>query len=154
VIYSLIISEGKDLIMIDIDYEKLSKLAIEAKDMAYSPYSSFCVGAALLAKSGEIYTGCNIESASYTPTICAERVALCKAVSEGEREFVAIAVAGSLKNAEPNYCYPCGVCRQSLREFAIDNLIVIISKTATDYRIHSLGELFPHSFGPDDLQAT
>jgi len=136
-----------------IDYEKLSKLAIEAKNMAYSPYSNFNVGAVLLAKNGKIYTGCNIESASYTPTICAERVALYKAVSEGEREFVAIAVAGSLKGAEPDYCYPCGVCRQSLREFnsEANELIVIISKTATDYRIHSLGELLPHSFGPNDL---
>jgi cytidine deaminase len=122
--------------------------------MAYSPYSKFSVGVALLAKSGNIYTGCNIESVSYTPTICAERVALYKAVSEGDREFVAIAVAGSLKDSEPNYCYPCGVCRQSLREFANDELVVIISKTATDYRIHSLGGLFPHSFSPDDLQAT
>jgi len=137
-----------------IDHEKLSKLAIEAKSMAYSPYSNFSVGVALLAKSGKIYTGCNIESASYTPTICAERVALYKAVSEGDREFVAIAVAGSLKDSEPNYCYPCGVCRQSIREFASDELVVIISKTATEYRVHSLGELFPHSFGPDDLQAT
>jgi len=145
-----------------VDYERLSKLAIEAKSMAYSPYSNFNVGAVLLAKSGKIYIGCNIESASYTPTICAERVALYKAVSEGEREFVAIAVTGSFNNTknnikkEPDYCYPCGVCRQSLREFVKEpnELIVIISKTATDYRIHSLGELFPHSFGPDDLQAT
>lgn len=139
-----------------VDYEKLSKLAAEAKTMAYSPYSNFNVGAALLAKSGKIYTGCNIESASYTPTICAERVALYKAVSEGERDFVAIAVAGSLKDTEPDYCYPCGVCRQSLREFnsEANELIIIISKTEKDYRIHSLSELFPHSFGPNDLLYT
>jgi len=139
-----------------INYEKLAEMAVDAKKQAYSPYSNFKVGAALLAKNGEIYVGCNIESASYTPTICAERVALYKAVSEGEREFVAIAVAGSMEGNDVNYCYPCGVCRQSLREFVtgVEDLTVIIAKTAKDYRIHTLSELFPHSFGPSDLQST
>jgi len=142
--------------MINYEEQKLAQMAVNAKKLAYSPYSNFKVGAALLAKSGKIYIGCNIESASYTPTVCAERVALYKAVSEGEREFLAIAVAGSLDDTEPDYCYPCGVCRQSLREFVPGgaDLIVIIAKSATDYQIHTLGELFPHSFGLEDLQPT
>ena len=133
------------------DYVKLSTAAIEAKAMSYSPYSNFQVGAALLGKSGKIYTGCNIESASYSPTNCAERTALFKAVSDGEREFTAIAITGSPKDRDPNYCYPCGVCRQMLKEFVDDDLIVIIAKTAEDYKVHSFGELLPHSFGPKDL---
>ena len=134
-----------------INYGQLAQAAIEAKELSYSPYSNFQVGAALLAKSGKIYTGCNIESASYSPTNCAERTALFKAVSEGEREFAAIAVAGSLKDKEPDYCYPCGVCRQMLKEFVKDDLVVIIAKTPADYRIHSFGEIFPYGFGPDNL---
>jgi len=134
-----------------IDYEQLAQAAIDAKAMSYSPYSKFQVGAALLCKNGKIYTGCNIESAAYSPTNCAERTALFKAVSEGNREFTAIAIAGAPDGAEPNYCYPCGVCRQTLKEFAADDLIVIVAKTATDYRTHSFGELLPYSFGPDDL---
>jgi len=133
------------------DYVKLSKAAIEAKSLSYSPYSNFQVGAALLGKSGKIYTGCNIESAAYSPTNCAERTALFKAVSEGEREFTAIAVAGSPEGAEPNYCYPCGVCRQTLKEFVADDFVVVIAKTAEDFRVHSFSELLPHSFGPLDL---
>jgi len=134
-----------------INYKELVQAAVDAKAMSYSPYSQFRVGAALMAKNGTVYMGCNIESASYSPTNCAERTALFKAVSEGEREFVAIAVAGSQKNAEPDYCYPCGVCRQALKEFVKDDLVVIIAKTASDYRVHNFGELFPHGFGPEDL---
>ena len=129
-----------------VDYEKLAQMAIDAKQMSYSPYSQFSVGAALLAKGGKIYTGCNVESAAFSPTNCAERTAIFKAVSEGDREFVAIAVAGSLKDTEPDYCYPCGVCRQVLNEFCTDDFTVIAVKTATDYQIHKLGELLPHSF--------
>jgi len=134
-----------------IKYQELAQTAIDAQAMSYSPYSNFQVGAALLSKSGKIYTGCNIESASYSPTNCAERTALFKAVSEGEREFLAIAIAGSLKDQAPDYCYPCGVCRQMLKEFVADDFVLIIAKTATDYRVHSFGELFPHGFGPGDL---
>jgi len=134
------------------DYRKLAKSAIKAKLLSYPPYSNFQVGAALLCKNGKVYVGCNIESAAYSPTNCAERTALFKAISEGEKEFAAIAIAGSLKNnPEPNYCYPCGVCRQTLKEFVSDDFIVIIAKTPTDYKIHSFGELLPYSFGPDDL---
>ena len=133
------------------DYKILVQAAIDAKTMSYSPYSNFCVGAALLAKSGKTYTGCNIESAAYSPTNCAERTAIFKAVSEGEREFVAIAIAGSHKNAEPDYCYPCGVCRQVLKEFVSDGFEVIVVKSTEDFRVHKFGELFPYGFGADDL---
>jgi len=134
-----------------INVQQLAQAAVDAKAMSYSPYSKFQVGAALLSKSGKIYTGCNIESASYSPTNCAERTALFKAVSEGEREFLAIAIAGSPKDQAPDYCYPCGVCRQMLKEFVQDDFVVIIAKTATDYRVHDFGELFPYGFGPEDL---
>jgi len=133
-------------------HAELAQAAIIAKSNSYSPYSNFQVGAALLAKSGKVYTGCNIESAAYSPTNCAERTALFKAVSEGEREFSAIAVAGSPINGEPDYCFPCGVCRQMLKEFAQDNMEVVIVKAENDYKVLSLGELFPHSFGAGDLE--
>ena len=138
--------------MENINYEALAQAAIDAKAMSYSPYSKFQVGAALLSKSGKIYTGCNVESASYSPTNCAERTALFKAVSEGEQEFSAIAIAGSPKDHAPDYCYPCGVCRQMLNEFVTDDFVVIIAKSATDYRVHSFVELFPYGFGPSDLR--
>jgi cytidine deaminase len=134
------------------NYEKLAQAAVDAKATSYAPYSNFNVGAALLTKSGKVYTGCNIESASYSPTNCAERTALFKAVSEGERAFAAIAIAGSPAGKAPDYCYPCGVCRQMLKEFVLDDLVVIIAKTAEDFRVHTFGELFPHGFGPEDLQ--
>ena len=134
------------------DNKELAQAAINAKAMSYSPYSRFRVGAALLGKSGKVYTGCNIESAAYSPTNCAERTALFKAVSEGEREFLSIAVAGSPEGAEPDYCYPCGVCRQMLKEFVRDDFVVVIAKTPEDYRVHSFGEILPYSFGAEDLQ--
>ena len=134
-----------------INYKNLAAQAIAAKELSYSPYSKFRVGAALLGKSGKVYSGCNIECAAYSVTNCAERTALFKAVSEGEREFLAIAIAGSAEGAEPNYCYPCGVCRQMLKEFVKDDFEVIIAKTDNDYKIHSFAEILPHSFGPDDL---
>jgi len=134
------------------NHDKLAQAAIDAKKMSYSPYSQFRVGAALLTKSGKIYTGCNIESAAFSPTCCAERTALVKAVSEGEKEFAAIAVAGSPQDGEPDYCYPCGVCRQFLKEFVSDDFAVIIAKTAKDYRIHNFGEILPYGFGAADLK--
>lgn len=136
-----------------IDFGHLAQLAVEAKEKSYSPYSKFQVGAALVAKSGKIYTGCNIESAAYSPTNCAERTAVFKAVSEGEREILAIAIAGSPKDSdEANYCYPCGVCRQVLNEFASDDMDVIIAKTATDYKVHKFEEILPFGFGRKDLE--
>jgi len=129
------------------DIRLLIQKALEAKEKAYVPYSNFHVGAALLADNGDIYTGCNIESASYTPTICAERTAISKAVSEGETKFKAIAVVG-----DSEYTYPCGVCRQVIREFGKD-MKIIIAKSEDEYREYTLEELLPHSFGPEDLEA-
>ncbi|MCL2197283.1 MAG: cytidine deaminase [Defluviitaleaceae bacterium] len=134
------------------DYKTLAAAALEAMEMSYSPYSHFRVGAALLTKSGKIYKGCNIESAAYSPTNCAERTALFKAVSEGEREFAAIAVAGAPKGGEPQYCYPCGVCRQMLKEFFRDDCEVLVVKTADDYKVHTLGEILPFGFGAENLR--
>jgi len=133
------------------DYKNLAEAAIKARKMSYSPYSGFKVGAALLAKSGKVYTGCNIESAAYSPTNCAERTALFKAVSEGEREFVAIAVVGAPAEGVGDYCYPCGVCRQMLKEFVTDDFVLVAVKAADEYRVHKFGEILPYSFGPADL---
>ena len=131
-------------------FQQLAKKAFEAKNFAYVPYSGFRVGAALLAKDGAVYTGCNVESAAYSPTCCAERTALVKAVSEGAQDFEAIAISGGPDGAQ--YCYPCGVCRQVLYEFGGDNLQVVVAKTCDDYKVHSLGELLPHGFGAKDLE--
>lgn len=138
------------------DMKKLVALAFEAKNRSYSPYSHFAVGAALLAKSGKIYLGCNIENAAYTPTNCAERTAFFKAVSEGEHEFEAIAIAASPTDGRPydEYCAPCGVCRQVMMEFCDpDTFKVIISKSVEDYRTCTLKELLPFGFGPADLKS-
>lgn len=125
---------------------ELSRTALQMRERAYVPYSKFRVGAALLGRSGRIYTGCNVENAAYSPTNCAERTAVFKAVSEGETEFWAIAIAG-----DHGYCPPCGVCRQVLREFCSDDLPIILTAEGMPDRIVYLGELLPHSFGPDCL---
>jgi len=133
--------------------QQLAAKAISAKALAYAPYSNFQVGAALLTSEEAVYTGCNVESAAFSPTCCAERTALVKAVSEGARSFRAIAVTGGPIGATAaDYCYPCGVCRQMLYEFGGDDLQVIVAKTEDDYRVHSLAELLPHGFGPKDLE--
>ena len=131
----------------------LVRRALEAREKAYVPYSSFAVGAALLAKSGTIYTGCNIESAAYTPTNCAERTAFFKAVSEGEREFSAIAVVGGVAGEEiSEFCPPCGVCRQVMMEFCEpDEFEIILAQRPAEVRIFRLSELLPMGFGPANL---
>ncbi len=126
--------------------KRLIKKALEAKEKAYVPYSGFHVGAAILTENNEIYTGCNIEIASYSPTICAERTAIFKGISEGELKVKAIAVLG-----DSEYTYPCGVCRQVIREFGKDAL-VIVAKSEDDYKEYRLEELLPYSFGPEDLE--
>ena len=136
------------------EVKELIQLAIQAMNRAYTPYSHFKVGAALLTKSGKVYTGCNIENAAFTPTICAERTAVFKAVSEGETNFEAIAVVGG-PNGElketGDFTGPCGVCRQVLMEFAPD--ITIISANSVDeYFINSLQDLLPKGFGPKNLK--
>ena len=130
------------------DYNNLVKEALAAREMAYIPYSGFAVGAALLTKDGKIYRGCNIENAAFGPTNCAERTAFFKAVSEGEREFAAIAIVGGPKDNPPmDYCYPCGVCRQVMAEFGdLKEFRILVAKSATDYKEYVLKDLLPESF--------
>ena len=134
------------------DIKTLIKSAIEVRKMSYAPYSNFKVGAALLTKTGKIYTGCNIENAAYTPTNCAERTAFFKAVSEGEREFEAIAIVGGANDNPEEYVYPCGVCRQVMMEFCNPKEFKIIVAISEDnYVEKTLEELFPNGFGPESL---
>lgn len=128
--------------------QRLIEMALQARTYSYAPYSGYAVGAALLARSGEIYTGCNVENASYGAANCAERTAFFKAVSEGEKAFTAIAIAGGLIGKEPEeYAYPCGICRQVMGEFCSGDFIVIAAKSETDYEEYRLDELLPHGFG-------
>lgn len=130
--------------------EELYMIAESARDKAYCPYSGISVGAALLTSTGRVYTGCNIENSAYSPSVCAERVALFKAVSEGDNSPVAIAVAGG-KRSEPasSPFPPCGVCRQVMTEFGGDLLIIL--KDGDGVKSYALSELLPHSFGKDNL---
>lgn len=130
--------------------ENLIALAKEAMENAYAPYSGFKVGAALLTKDGRVYTGCNIENASYTPTICAERVAFFSAVRDGVREFEKIAIVGGKNGVITSFTYPCGVCRQVMREFCTDDFKLIFHNGEI-IEEHTLAELLPCSFSPLDL---
>lgn len=125
---------------------QLVEKAIEMTKFSYAPYSNFTVGAALLTDEGEIYTGCNIENAAYGPSNCAERTAVFKAVSEGKKNFKAIAVVGGLNKKIEDYCSPCGVCRQVLAEFCDKDFKVIMAKSLDDIKILTLGDLLPESF--------
>lgn len=132
--------------------EKLIDTAIEQLKFSYTPYSNFKVGAALLAKNGEIYTGCNIENASYTPTNCAERTAFFKAVSEGVRDFQAICIVGGKDGNLTWYTAPCGVCRQVMMEFCDPKTFqIILAVDKERYEIYTLEELMPLGFGPVNL---
>ena len=131
-------------------YRSLMASAVAAREYANSPYSGYRVGAALLGKSGKLYTGCNVENAGYTPTNCAERTAVFKAVSEGEREFTAIAVAGGMGDSIDPACTPCGVCRQVLAEFCAADMPVILG-TPEEMRVLTLGELLPFAFTKKNL---
>lgn len=127
--------------------------AIEQLNYSYTPYSNFKVGAALLAKNGTVYTGCNIENAGYTPTNCAERTAFFKAVSEGVREFDAVCVVGGKNGVLTEYAAPCGVCRQVMMEFCDPKEFqVILAVNEEHYQIYTLEELFPMGFGPGNLK--
>lgn len=138
----------------DIPITELIRSAMEARKKAYAPYSGYLVGAAVLTNELRIYTGCNIENAAYTPSVCAERCAISKAVSEGWRRFKAIAVAGSPRGEITQYAFPCGVCRQVMREFADpEHFVVIVAKSEQEYRVFSLKELLPESFGPENLSS-
>ena len=129
---------------------ELMQLAVEAREMAYAPYSGFRVGAALLAKSGKVYKGCNVENAAYSPTNCAERTALFKAVSEGDREFTAIAIVGGKGETLAPLCAPCGVCRQVLSEFCEKDFRIVLGMP-DEIKVYTLAELLPLSFGKGDL---
>lgn len=130
--------------------KQLINEALNARNYAYAPYSQFMVGAALITEDDSVYTGCNVENASYGATNCAERTAIFKAVSEGERVIKAIAIVGGVKDGDMTYAYPCGVCRQVLREFSNPgDLVIIVAKNQDDYKTYSLEELLPESFGPD-----
>ena len=137
----------------DFDRGGLIRAAFRAREYAYAPYSHFAVGAALLSQSGKIYTGCNIECASYSVTNCAERTALFKAVSEGECNFTAIAVVGARTDRSDDSLItsPCGVCRQALYEFGGAELLVIMAKSEDDFTEMPLGKLLPLGFGPEKV---
>lgn len=138
--------------MIDGDtITKLCETAVNMRSKSYAPYSDFLVGSALLLEDGSVYTGCNIENSAYGPSVCAERVAVFKAVSEGRKDFAAIAIAGGKRDGELQYCAPCGVCRQVLREFCKPSFKIYLAKSGSDYKEYTLNDLLPESFGPENL---
>lgn len=131
-----------------LNYKLLLEKAYEGRENAYAPYSNFKVGAAVLAENGKIYTGCNIENASYGATNCAERTAIFKAISEGNRKICAIAIVG----ADDEYTYPCGICRQVIAEFADENTEIILGKKSLEYIVKTLAEILPGAFTKEALQ--
>lgn len=133
--------------------EEMIDTAIGQLKYAYTPYSNFKVGAALLTKGGKIYTGCNIENAAYGPSNCAERTAFFKAVSEGEREFQAICIVGGMNGVLTDYTAPCGVCRQVMMEFCeVDKFQIILAVDKENYKTFLLRDLFPMGFGSRNLE--
>lgn len=137
--------------MNELQMKSLIEEAMRYRRRAYSPYSHYKVGAALLTASGKVYGGCNIENASYGATNCAERTALFKAVSEKEKDFIAIAIVGGpeeeAEHCFSDYAYPCGICRQVMKEFCGQEFQIIVAKDIKDYKVFTLGELLPHGFG-------
>lgn len=129
------------------DIKKLIKEALEIKNKAYTPYSNFDVGCVVKTKTGKIYKGVNIENASYSPTLCAERNALSTAITDGERDFAYIVVTG-----DSEYTYPCGVCRQFIREFADSDTKIIVAKDVENYKTYTIDDLLPYSFSKKDLE--
>ncbi|MBU9738974.1 cytidine deaminase [Diplocloster agilis] len=133
--------------------EELALAACKARKMSYAPYSGFTVGAALLCSDGSVYLGCNIENAAYGPTICAERTAIFKAISDGKRDFVGLALTGGSKDQQPeHFLTPCGVCRQVLAEFCENDFWVLSVKNDAEYMRYVLGELLPVSFRPENMR--
>lgn len=132
--------------------EQLASLAIKAMDNAYVPYSNYRVGAALLTKSGKIYTGCNIENAAYSPSVCAERTAIFKAISEGEREFIKIAVAGGKNGEITGEFPPCGVCRQVMAEFCGGDFEILVVSGENRFTEYKLSDILPFSFNPEHIK--
>ena len=139
--------------MIDVKtITKLCETAVNMRSKSYAPYSDFLVGSALLLEDGSIYTGCNIENSAYGPSVCAERTAVFKAVSEGKKDFAAIAIAGGKRDGELQYCAPCGVCRQVMAEFCNGDFEIIIAKNNSEFSKFTLSELLPCSFGIDNIK--
>ena len=134
----------------DIPVKELIERATDMLNYSYVPYSRFTVGAALLTGNNKVYTGCNIENASFGPTICAERTAIFKAVSEGIKDFKAICIVGGPDKQIKDYCAPCGVCRQVMREFCDLDFKIILAKSIDDYKVYTLEELLPLSFKPQN----
>ncbi len=131
------------------DYSKLMQEALKYRERAYVPYSNFKVGAAVLTSTGNIYGGCNIENASYGATCCAERTAIFKAISEGEKKLQAIAIVGDLKQLS----YPCGICRQVISEFGDRDSDVIVFTSLDNYKVYKLKEILPYAFTKEDLDS-
>ena len=132
--------------------KELCKEAIDAMKNAYAPYSGYKVGAALLTEKGKLFAGCNIENAAFTPTVCAERVALFNAISSGERKFTAIAVAGGKDGVISGAFPPCGVCRQVMAEFCAPDFTVLVVTGEDSYQKYTLNELFPQAFTPKNIE--
>ena len=133
-------------------YIDLVEAALDSLQYSYTPYSNFKVGAALLSKDQKIYQGCNIENASYTPTNCAERTAFFKAVSEGVKEFEAIAIVGGKQGVCDDLCPPCGVCRQVMMEFCDPKTFkIILADKNKNYKVYTLEEMIPLGFGPSNI---
>ena len=132
-------------------YKDLILHATKAREKAYAPYSAFSVGAALLCKDGSVYTGCNVENASYSETVCAERTAVLKAVSQGKRDFSAIAIVGGKNDEISDFVYPCGSCRQVLREFCNEDFEIVLSN-GKDITVATLSQLLPKSFNCESIK--
>ncbi len=133
--------------------KELIKWAFVAAKYAYSPYSHFHVGAALMTKENGLYLGCNIENSSYGATNCAERTAIFKAVSDGITSFTAIAIVGYLEGNDPaDYAYPCGICRQVMFEFCDKDFKIIVARSEDDYKVYTLDQLLPESFGAENIK--
>lgn len=138
----------------DLTKEQIRELGVKSLaglKNSYAPYSHFHVSAVLLCADGKAYTGNNIENAAYTPSVCAERCAFFKAVSEGERDFTAIALCGGLNGIVKDYCAPCGVCRQVMREFCRPDFKIIMVKSEEEWKEYTLEQLLPEGFGPENL---
>lgn len=133
--------------------QKLIREAIKIRENAYAPYSNFLVGACVLGESGKWYPGCNIENSSYGAAICAERTAICQAIAQGETSIQKIAIVGGPRTGSLEFCPPCGICRQVMREFSDPQTFEIILATSEKtYEIRTLEQMLPDSFGPNNLK--
>ena len=150
---TLFLLTGTASAQVEVNRAELIQAALDAQKNSYAPYSKFNVGAAVLCASGKIYTGTNVENASYPAGLCAERTAIFHAIASGERQICAIAIVGGLNFTASDYCAPCGMCRQVMREFAVPKeFLVLMAKSPTDCVEKTLDELLPMSFGPDSLK--